>query len=140
MTAADQTPAGASVPAGPARTLTVELPAGLPLINANRRIHWMRRAELTRALRTAAYLLAIKADIPHLNRAHIVAEYRPPDRRRRDVHNLFPSAKAAIDGLVDAHVLHDDSDRYLVGPDMRIGDVEKSGRLVLHITELEVTP
>jgi hypothetical protein len=48
------------------------------------------------------------------------------------------SAKAAVDGLVDAGVLTDDSDEYLTGPDMRPGPVEKSGRLVLHITELEV--
>jgi crossover junction endodeoxyribonuclease RusA len=131
-----------------ARTWTVELPAGLPLLNANKRQHHMVKADLTRDIRTAAYLLAIKADVPHLDRAHIVCEYRPPDRRRRDVHNLFPSAKAAVDGLVDAHILHDDSDAYLIGPDMRTGAVllqdprgrpVKYGQLVLHITELGVS-
>lgn len=119
-------------------TWTVELPAGMPLLNANRRIHHMARARLTRDLRQAAYLCAKNAKVPHLARAHVIAEYRPPDRRKRDSHNLFLSAKAAVDGLVDAGVLTDDSDEYLTGPDMRPGPVEKSGRLVLHITELEV--
>lgn len=121
-----------------ARTWTVELPVGIPLINANRRQHWAAKAKLTRALREAALVCARRDHIPHLTRAHIIVEFRPPDRRRRDVHNLYPSAKACIDGVVDAGVLVDDSDQYLTGPDMRIGAIEKPGRLVLHITELEV--
>lgn len=119
------------------RTWAVELPAGLPLLNANRRVHWRVRHERTKAIREAAYLLA-RGQVPALTRAQVIAEYRPPDRRRRDVHNLYPSAKAAVDGLVDAGVLPDDSDRYLIGPDMRCGDVEPKGQLVLHITELEM--
>ena len=120
-----------------ARTYTVELPAGMPLLNANRRPHWAAKAKLTRALREAALVCARRDQVPPLKRAHIVAEYRPPDRRRRDVHNLFPSAKAAIDGVVDAGVLTDDADQYLIGPDMRLGPVEQGGRLVLHIQEIE---
>lgn len=120
------------------RTWTVELPPGLPLLNANRRVHWRIRHERTKAIRLAAYYAALRA-VPALQRAHVIAEYRPPDRRRRDVANLYPSFKAAIDGaLVDTGVLPDDSDEYLVGPDMRIGDVTPKGQLVLHITELEV--
>ena len=118
------------------RTFTVQLPAGIELLNANRRIHWRRRAEITKSIREATAHLCVH--VPALKRAQIVAEYRPPDRRRRDVHNLYPSAKAAVDGLVDMGVLPDDSDRYLIGPDMRAGEVEPGGRLVLHITELEV--
>lgn len=39
--------------------------------------------------------------------------------------------------LVDAGVLKDDSDTYLIGPDMRRGDIYLQGRLVLRIAELE---
>lgn len=120
-----------------ARTWTVQLPPRLALLNSNHRIHYRTRADRTRAIRMTANACARRVRVPRLERAQIVAEYRPPDRRRRDVHNLYPSAKAAVDGLVDAGVLPDDSDRYLVGPDMRIGPVEPGGRLVLHITELE---
>lgn len=119
---------------------TVELPAAFPLINANARLHWTKRSQQTRNIRTAATVCARAVSVPHLARAHVIAEYRPPDRRKRDVHNLFPSAKAAVDGLVDAGVLADDSDTYLIGPDMRLGQPEKGGRLVLHIHEMEVTP
>jgi hypothetical protein len=119
-------------------TWTVELPAGIPLLNANRRQHWAVKARITRDLRQVAFVCARRDRVPPLKRAHIIAEYRPPNRRRRDVHNLMLSAKACVDGLVDAGVLPDDSDEYLTGPDMRPGDVVQDGQLVLHITELEV--
>lgn len=106
------------------------------LLNANQRLHWRKKAPLTRALRQQACVLAKQAGIPTLGRAHILGEFRPPDRRRRDVANLYPSFKAAIDGLVDAGVLEDDDDTHLVGPDMRLGKVHLGGQLILHITEL----
>jgi hypothetical protein len=118
------------------RTWTVELPPGLELLNANQRKHWSAKGRTTKAIRDAAHMFALADRIPAVSRAYIVAEYRPPNRRRRDVHNLFPSAKAAVDGLVDAGVLPDDSDEYLTGPDMRLGEVVAGGQLVLHITEV----
>jgi hypothetical protein len=45
-----------------------------------------------------------------------------PDHRRRDPANWAPTAKAVIDGLVDAKVFTDDDHKHLIGPDMRIGD------------------
>lgn len=118
------------------RSWTVELPSGMQLLNTNQRIHWRVRSQRTKLIRGEAAQLARKAGIPQLGRAHIVGEFRPPNRRRRDVANLYPSFKAAIDGLVDAAVLPDDDDTHLVGPDMRLGPIEPHGRLVLHIAEL----
>jgi len=121
-----------------ARTWRIELPAGMPLLNANHRTHWRRKAERTRAIRQAAMLHARSALVPQLERAHVTGIYEPPDRRRRDPANLYPSFKAAIDGaLVDAGVLPDDDSTHLDGPDMRLGPVHPGGRLVLVITELE---
>jgi Holliday junction resolvase RusA-like endonuclease len=117
------------------RSWTIELPAGMDLLNANQRYHWRVRAERTKHIRSTAEILARGAKIPTLARAHIIGEFRPPNRRRRDVANLYPSFKAAIDGLVDAGVLEDDDDTHLVGPDMRLGPV-RLGQIVLHITEL----
>ena len=135
MSAPTSPPASTSPEAG-GRTWTVELPAGLTLLNANERLHWRPKNNRTQAIRAASFACVKAARVPKLKRASVVVEFRPPDRRRRDVHNLYPSAKAAIDGLVDAGVLPDDSDRYLVGPDMRTGAVAPLPRLVLHIAEL----
>lgn len=119
-----------------ARTWVIALPAGIELLNANQRRHWAPTRRIARQLRHLAQAMARSAGVPALQRAHITAEYRPPDRRRRDVHNLYPSAKAAVDGLVDAGVLPDDNDDHLTGPDMRCGEPIERGQLVLHIREV----
>lgn len=124
---------------------TVELPI-LALLNANDRHHWGHRHRVTGYIRAAAWAATCAAKVPALARARIVCELRFPDRRRRDPANWTPSAKAAVDGLVDARVLPDDSATYLDGPDMRLGEPEPRrqgrrdapgfGRIVLHITEV----
>lgn len=110
----------------------------MDLLNANdRSSHWGRRQTRTAALRQAAAWLAKAQRIPRLQRAHILAVYEPPDRRKRDAANYYPSVKACVDGIVtDAGVLADDDSGHLDGPDMRMGPVCKGGRLVLVITEL----
>ena len=117
------------------RTWTIEMPAGMELLNANQRLHWAPKARITKALRDAAYILTKKAKIPALDMAYIIGEYQPPTSAKRDVADLYPSFKAAIDGVVDAGVLTDDDDSHLVGPDMRLGPRFARGRLVLHIAE-----
>ena len=119
-----------------ARTWRIVLPAGMDLLNANHRTHWARKARVTRVIRQAAAWCSF--EVPLLQRAHVEGVYEPPDKRRRDPANLYPSFKAAIDGLVDAGVLPDDDSAHLVGPDMRLGPVHPGGRLVLIVTELEV--
>jgi crossover junction endodeoxyribonuclease RusA len=126
-------PAGGDTP----RSWRIEMPAGMELLNSNHRGHWSRRQRLTKDLRWAACCLARSALVPQLERAHVEAVYEPPDRRRRDPANLYPSIKACVDGLVDARVLPDDDAAHLVGPDMRLSTTpHPRGRLVLIITEL----
>src|SRR6185437_12739208 len=92
---------------------------------------------LTKDLRETAGWAARVAKVPPLQRAHVRAEYQPPDNRRRDPANFYPSFKACIDGLVDVKVLPDDDAAHLDGPDMRLGELfPPHGRLVLVITEL----
>lgn len=141
---ADQTDAGPVAAGeggvGPAlRTWTVELPAGLGRnLSANARHHHMVQHKLNKKFKAAAAWCARAAHVPHLEQARIVAEYRPPDRRRRDPDNLAPQVKAAIDGIVQAGVLTDDSSRYVTSVEMRIDEDRRvrGGQLVLHITEL----
>jgi crossover junction endodeoxyribonuclease RusA len=121
------------------RTWTIALPAGQKLLNANDRLHWAAKARIVKQLRSDAYLLAKAAKIPQLKRARIDCTYERPDRRRRDAANWSDTAKPLVDGLVDAGVLVDDDSEYLDGPFMHIGDVHPGGRIVLEITELEVT-
>jgi crossover junction endodeoxyribonuclease RusA len=105
------------------------------LLNSNQRLHWAQRARLTAHWRELAAALARQAKVPALARAHVLAAYLPPDRRRRDPANLYPTVKALVDGLVDAGVLPDDDATHLDGPDMRLGEPSKPAYFVLTITD-----
>lgn len=128
----------------PARTGSwrIELPVGTLLINANDSLHFRKRAELVKALRATAWAMARQAKLPAIQRAHIHYVIHPDTKsRRRDPGNWSPSAKAAVDGLVDAGVLPDDNHKHLLGPDPRIGRPVKGSQLVLWITDLDqMTP
>ncbi|MFE3449655.1 hypothetical protein ACFXJ8_12035 [Nonomuraea sp. NPDC059194] len=121
---------------GEPRSWTIELPAGLKLLNSNQRIHRVPASKITKAIREAGKDAAEEAGLPPLARAHIFGVLRPATKGRRDPANWYPSFKAAVDGLVDAGVLPDDDDKHLVGPDMRLGPVQRGSQLVLHIYEL----
>lgn len=119
------------------RTWTVALPAGIRLLNANERLHWAKRASITRDIRKAAWACAKAAQVPPLARARIAVEYQPPRKSRtRDGGNWSPSGKAAIDGLRDAGVIRDDESRIVTEEAYRIGEPYPRGRLVLHVTEV----
>lgn len=143
---AEQAPAGAvtggrpsRAPAGiqDARTWTIELPAGLPLLSQNSRLHYYERNRRVQALKKAAWALALQAKLPRLERARIVVEYQPLDSRDTDPDNVPPaSGKPCIDGLVAARVLPDDSSRYVTDVQGRIGPRFPKGRIVLHVTEV----
>lgn len=84
------------------------------LLTSNQRLHWATKARHTKVIRDMAWVLAKHARIQSMAAAEIEVEVTWPNRsRKRDSHNLQPSAKAAIDGFVDAGVLPDDSDKYL---------------------------
>jgi crossover junction endodeoxyribonuclease RusA len=99
---------------------TIVLVPPAEFINANQRLHHHAKAKLTRAWREAAGVSAKYAeDYRQYDRAHITFAIRFPDNRRRDVGNFYGTAKACVDGLVDAGVLVDDDDSRVLGPDMR---------------------
>lgn len=110
------------------------------LLTANQRLHHMARARITKVLRQTAALNVRSQGIEPMTRAHLTVHVTWPDKRRRDVHNIVPTIKALIDGVVDAGVLPDDDDKHLTGPDLRVTG-ETSGlrgvtRLVLSFEEI----
>lgn len=120
-----------------ARTWTIELPAGIPLLSLNQRLHFHERNRRSQVIKTAAWGMARQQRIPRLERAFIAVEYQPPDRRHRDADNPIVSAKAAIDGLVLAGCLEDDEcPKYVVGVYATIGPIFPKGRLVLRVSEV----
>lgn len=103
---------------------TTTIPFTLPravVLTLNQRPHWAEKARRTAHLRTLAKHHARQYGGRH-QRANCTAWLTFPDGRRRDAHNWTPTAKALIDGAVDAGLIPDDSTEYLTGPDMRITD------------------
>ena len=81
--------------------------------NAERRLNRWRRAELTAEWRTAFAWLARSQRIPPLHLVTITAQPHQRGGVLQDVAACNPAVKAAIDGLVDAGVLEDDSSTHL---------------------------
>ncbi len=106
-------------------------------INANSRHHWAVKAEMTRNWRTMAKLAATNAGLPkNLQRAHMTVWVHKTNNRPYDVHNLYGTAKAAIDGLVtDYGLLPDDNNDHLTGPDMRHGEKRDQAGITITIKE-----
>lgn len=121
-------------------TGTLDLTIGKQnLLTANQRLHHMQRAAITKVLRHTGAINARSQDLPVFRRAHIIVHIHWPDRRRRDAHNIMPTLKAIIDGVVDAGALPDDDDNHLIGPDLRRAETTSGipgvTRLVFTFTE-----
>lgn len=81
--------------------------------NAERASNRWVRAELVKKWRTAFKLLALSQQIPTLQNVHITAQPYQKGGTLADVASCNPAVKAAIDGLVDAGVMEDDSPEFL---------------------------
>lgn len=121
------------------RQWEISLPPGEKLLNLNDRSHWRVRSRITAQLRADAANLARAARIPHLNRATITVVVHPHDRRRRDPSNWAPTAKACIDGVVDAGVLQDDDSSRLLAVTYVLGAPVRRGQfsLIVHSADPE---
>lgn len=121
-------------PENPQYCYRIELfKSGSEWITENGRLFWRKRADLTKFWRQLACARAKEAGLPRLDNAHIVAELRFADSRRRDPANWMPTAKAAVDGLVDAGVFADDNAKFVTGPDLRLGPVVSRGWQSMHL-------
>lgn len=100
---------------------TFNIPRDL-LLTSNQRHHWTKRSRATKTLRAMGYHITKQARLKPMQRARLIVTVAWPNRRRRDVSNLAPTIKALVDGSVDAGILIDDNDKYLVGPDLRVAE------------------
>lgn len=80
---------------------------------SNDRVHWRTRHRYSRIIRRAVATTARSLAIGPQEHIVVGLHYRPGDRRRRDAPNLNASQKPAVDGLVDAGVVPDDTSRWV---------------------------
>jgi len=84
------------------------------LLTSNQRLHWRTKADRTRAIRDMAHVMARHYRPAKMPAATCAVEVKWPDNRVRDAHNLQPTVKAALDGIIgDYGLLPSDSDQHL---------------------------
>lgn len=101
---------------------TIELPGRPPTVNAERKgtRAWHETRALTRQWRFAASMIwrdrSRHGHPKHLDAISITARQLSKDRRwLQDLGACMPAVKAAIDGLVDAGLIDDDTSTHVVG-------------------------
>lgn len=92
---------------------------GSPWLSANDRDHWGRRKALTKFFRDEGARRAGELQLPSLDRIWVFAWVAYGGRRILDPGNYTLTAKAILDGFVDAKLVPDDNNKYVTGPDMR---------------------
>lgn len=117
--------------------LELEVPTA-ELLTSNRRVHYRVRHAREQALQVLARERAA-LPVAVLASAAVVVRVWHPDARRRDVHNLMPSVKPMVDGLVQGGLLPDDNDEHLLGPFL-VAERERSGTRGVTRFRIEVTP
>lgn len=79
----------------------------------NDRPHWTRRRSNTDRIRTDVGWWVKHFRIPPMEHVTVQLHYAPGDNRRRDVDNLVTTSKAAVDAIVKAGVVKDDSPEFV---------------------------
>lgn len=133
--------------------LALEVIAPCSFINANARTHWAVKRKQTAAwrqqARAAAYEATRKGTPTLPTPVRVIVWIHRPHRGRWDPGNYAPTAKALVDGLVDAGLLVDDDVTRVIGPDCRPGRPDRletawgrhpGVRITLHTPAEEDTP
>lgn len=81
-------------------------------LSLNYRMHHMQAAKIVKELRTLMHAKA--RHIPEMERCEVRLVWVVKTKARRDNENPVPTLKALCDGLVDAEVVPDDTDQYMV--------------------------
>lgn len=116
--------------------LILALPPGHPLLNANDRRNRYAQAKITKEIRTWVHDRVRGLD-QFPGTVKIIATYYPGTRHRHDPGNIFPSVKAAVDGLVPI-VIPDDSSKYVTSLEMIVAStVIKGSQLVIEVVSNE---
>jgi len=92
----------------------IDLIGNRPPLNHNQRLTWRPKHERTRLIRYTTGWRVKHLNLTPATFLTVQLHYRPGDNRRmRDPMNLTASSKPAIDGLVDAGLVPNDTDEFV---------------------------
>lgn len=99
-------------------TFGIEIPDEIWLSSNGTQPHWAVEQRAIKALQLLGRNVINMNGSPRLERAHMTA-YIQVRGGRFDPPNAWPTIKPIVDGMIQAGLLPDDSDKYLIGPDFR---------------------
>lgn len=117
------------------------------ILNSNKKLHYQAHGKIVRFLRELSFQTGKElkdAEGVYFDKFKVVVTVMPPTRRRMDPANLWPTAKAIVDGLTDAEWWADDDFKHLLEISFRYGglsgerDTFKVRVVVQELTEAEV--
>jgi crossover junction endodeoxyribonuclease RusA len=113
-TSAGTTSKGEVVPAEPT-VYEFEIPLldNKPPLNANMRLQWYQERQRKVFIRSAVEWRVKEQKAPPAKHITVGVHYRPGDNRRRDPSNLMPTQKPAVDALVRAGLVPDDTTQWV---------------------------
>lgn len=82
-------------------------------LTSNDKPHWRVKAGYVRRIREAVAWAAKAAKIPPQEHITVQLHFLPGDNLRRDASNLHATQKPAVDALVDARIVKDDTARWV---------------------------
>ena len=90
----------------------LRLPWPPSALGPNARLHWRKKAPITKAYKKTCWAIAKEAGWGPIlvkvgTRLHLFVTFYPPDKRHRDDDNVFSSFKAGRDGLALALDIND---------------------------------
>ena len=95
-------------------TYTIAVEGRVTTVNRERTMHFHERSDAMKPWRKGFERAAVAANVPGLDKVKITACPWLKGKRSQDVAACLPSVKAAIDGLVDAGVLVDDTPAHVL--------------------------
>lgn len=113
------------------------LPYTSPPLTENQRFHHQKKARIVKQVRQTAFILA--HGIPPLGRCEVHLTWYVTTKHRRDEDNIVPTLKALCDGLVDAHIVADDTKEFMTKLMPEIVQLDKgqgSARMTLRIEKI----
>ena len=116
------------------------VPKAATWLNSNKTIrNHGQRAAYVLAWKNAGATAVRLHKPPQIEKARIVVELvKEPGGGRWDPANWYPTAKAVLDGMVQAGMLPDDDHKHVIGPDMRHGGTSKTDPgLRIHVLPYE---
>ncbi len=104
----------------------LKIPMGADWISSNGREHWRPKAQKSKAWRQTAMLVGQSSGLVFTVPVDVVVQvHKRFASNRWDPHNLWPTAKPVIDGLVDAGVLVDDDTKHIRSSSIRAGEADR---------------